>query len=369
MTLLLLEAVESPPLSRFWLARDAGVHVLLGAAHDGTEELFSLLAGDKRPRSGRILLGNEPLHGRPDLRRQIGLVSATGDLPPARSVRDSVRMALSLRQSKAAEDAVLGPLGLGSLLDRTTKSLLRGERRAVTFALALSIDTPLLVVVVEPLVDMASLARMALRHALAGLATRGACVLCLTSSLRDASELATSVEVLTSGQLVRSLDQRAMIEPLPGLPVELVVRAREARRLIAPLLEDQRVTALRYDDQRGTGELVLSGADARTLSLSVSRAATELGVAVESLVTRAPSLELVQAATAGWARGAYDAAYSASVAEWHARATSLAVPPPLPGQWVVTTPPASNPPEQPSSPASGGGQVDPTPGPGSTEQR
>src|SRR4029077_16271596 len=104
-------------------------------AADGPAVLLACIAGDLRPRRGKLTV----LDGRPEdarVRRRVAHVPLGVTLPDVLRVRELLEMAWTLRGEErlpAAKDA-LAPLGLEALVDRRVRSLDAGEARAVLLA-------------------------------------------------------------------------------------------------------------------------------------------------------------------------------------------------------------------------------------------
>jgi ABC-2 type transport system ATP-binding protein len=199
-------------------------------------------------------------------------------------------------------DAVIDPLGLAPLHARDPRSLSLAEERAVELALALSTPAPMLLVLHEPLADIA-VARPALVSArLRDIAATGACVIVTTSSPTDARTLAERVLVLHRGQLVRqSLGGEGLGMPLP---VELRVWVRTgARDLAAALARHPEVRGVSWDDATGesawpgAAAVRVRGASPEACALAIADAVQETGVEIEGIERRTPGLDEVRATT------------------------------------------------------------------------
>jgi molybdate transport system ATP-binding protein len=132
---------------------------LFGASGSGKSTLIEIIAGLRRPATGRIVLGGTVLTDAaagmhlPPEQRQIGFVPQDGALFPHLNVAGNLRFAErrgSGAQTVFARDHVCGLLGIGGLLARRVTSLSGGEQQRVALARAL-VSAPRLLLLDEPL--------------------------------------------------------------------------------------------------------------------------------------------------------------------------------------------------------------------------
>jgi hypothetical protein len=152
----------------------------------------------------------------------------------------------------------------------------------VAAALALSVDNPLLLALVEPLA--AGLDRRRVSKKLSRAADAGAVVLCVVTSLRDAQDLGGRIFELSRGRKASLVDRS---RPGPSAGLELVIRATPAGPLASALASDEAVFTVVYDEGRTPSEVVVRGPDLERASLAVLRAAASSGVLVSTLESRA----------------------------------------------------------------------------------
>jgi ABC-2 type transport system ATP-binding protein len=180
------------------------------------------------------------------------------------------------------------------------------ETRAVELAIALSTPSPLLVVLHEPLADVAINLLGIVRERIRQLAASGACVVVTTSSPADARALGDGVFVLHRGAVT---SEAASSTALPNVSPLLVawVRPLEPHDGLAPirllagaLAAHPEISSVASKDDPTSSlqasELRLSGTDIDVCALALADAATEVGAVIESIAPASPSLTRLRAA-------------------------------------------------------------------------
>ncbi len=289
------------------LSLGTGVFAFVGAPEDGTFALVDVLTGARAPSRGRALVAGISPERSGTLRARMGVLSPEPVLPAARTVTEVVGSALQARgQTQARPLEVLEPLGLEYLAGRDPRSLSFAETRAVELAIALSTPSPVLVVLHEPLADVAINLLGIVRERIRLLATSGACVVITTSSPADARTLADDIFVLHRGAVASETVANGL---LPGSVSPLLVawvRPMEQTEGLAPIRLLARVLAAHPDISSVTWsdhptvsqacELRLSGTDIDVCALALADAATEVGAVIEAITPASPSFTRVRAA-------------------------------------------------------------------------
>lgn len=303
--------VWSPPIKALSATFSSGLHVVLGAATDGTSDLIALAAGSRQPRRGSLVLSGTPLWGSPALRRRTASVLADEAPSGSHTVADWCRDLGELKGFDAAASVATYCRGIAP--ERALASLSLAECRGLALAAALGQPAPALVALHEPLASLAPalLARALERiHELA----RDTIVLCTASAVSDARRLGGSLHVLERGVLARSPAHAWPDAVTPGLASELWIHCRAPRELLSELVASSDVTRASFEGDR----LRVGGPNLERLCQAVAHAAVSSRAGIRSLETVTPDIVAVHAATAGLASAAYQAA--------QIRATSGAVP-------------------------------------------
>jgi len=290
------------------------IGALIGSPFDGTTALALAIAGVLRPRGGLVTVAGQNPRKAPALRRRMGVLLDEPELPDVGRVRDLLAMVRKLRGGEAPREAWFGPLGFDALVQRRVSSLNRWEQRAVALGLALAVPSPTLLLLHDPLGEVAGISADLLRPLLQARAQAGACVLVLTPSTRDATVLADDVATLERGRIGRAMGQPDIEVLTPGSPVELQVWCDMSRSFASALLLAPEVTALTWSSSDGNSPLRVHGASVEGCARAVARVAMEQGVTVHAILPVVPSSPEVNAATAGLVLAVrQQAAYASSI--------------------------------------------------------
>jgi energy-coupling factor transport system ATP-binding protein len=313
--MLQLQRVRSGTLNHCSLTLEAGLHVILGHERDGTSDLIELIAGSRAPRTGTVRVRGLAPHRSPALRQSLAVLRGSEELFPARSVVEAVRIALTGRGVPTTAEAALADANLSHWAARRAAKLNAHERRAVAASVVFSMAQPTLAALHEPLAYLPGISpELAARH-IASWVAAGCLVVCTTTSPAAVQTLGGSAWILERGGLLRPIAARSSAELAPGQPTTLLIRSPHARELSAALSRTPGVTAAAFDEALHASQVRVQGADAKTLSLTVARVAREHALHVEAIVPSLPDLEVTRAASAGYLRGAYEAAYYGARAE------------------------------------------------------
>jgi len=279
-----------------WLG--PGIHAVLGNPEDGTVALAELVAGQRRPRAGRVLVhGREPVSS-PRTRGAIGSLP----LRPTRMVGGTVGDALALAAHLSARpaDDPLEPLGIASLGQRAVSSLSMAELRAVQLALALALPEPRALVLHEPFSQVAHVDLAALRERLRDRASAGTCVLITTSAPGDINEIADHLHLLDRGVLVGSDDTIGWsTDHGRELLIWLADDTGEAARGLAAVLSKSDavdgVAWLHAEGSSGLSSVAVRAERLEHAALAIAESCAALRSPVTAMVTRLRSVEQLRA--------------------------------------------------------------------------
>ena len=202
----------SLPLADFSLKASvelgAAVTGLFGPSGAGKTSLLEVIAGLRRPTTGRVIL-----HGRvledvirklhlPPEKRQVGYVPQDLALFPHLSARENLRF--GLRQGSAIqEEKVVDILELKSLLDRRIHQLSGGEKQRIALGRAL-LASPSLLLMDEPLSSLDQRLKQRVLPYLQAVQTEFAIPMIYVSHARDEIEsLCEDVLEIFAGQCTR----------------------------------------------------------------------------------------------------------------------------------------------------------------------
>jgi ABC-type thiamine transport system ATPase subunit len=311
--MLAVERLKVGSLSSCNLALDSGLHVILARETDGTPDFIDVLSGSAAPSFGRVRISARDPYRSPDVRRRISSLRAREESFPQRTVSAAVATALSARGLRLSADDALRSLGLESWSDRDPRQLSAAEHRSVAACVAFSSDEPLLAVLHEPLAYLPGIDQERVQSRLRRWLERAVPVLCTTSSPRTAHALGGTIWLVSRGQLARQIAATEPWDFAPGSDVTLLVRSESPRELLRALAIDPAVSAVALDELVRPSEIRVQGRDAAAIALAIARAGLQSGVAITAIAPVLPDLEFTHAASEGYLRGAYDAAYQAAL--------------------------------------------------------
>ena len=218
---------------------------LAGPNGAGKTTLIKLLLGLTQPDEGEVrLFGQRP--DDPEVRRRVGFVPESAELPPAASPRGLVKRLARLRGLEVRTYVPRGVeqlerMGMGELLDRPAGKLSKGEKQRTLLALALLPD-PELLILDEPTDGLDPLGRALVRRVLREERARGRTVFLNSHLLSETERVCTRVAILHKGRVVREEEIRERNEAagvsavvLSAALPDAVLQAAGAR--IAPLLQ------------------------------------------------------------------------------------------------------------------------------------
>ncbi|MFN3259663.1 MAG: ABC transporter ATP-binding protein [Pikeienuella sp.] len=215
---------------------------VIGPSGCGKSTFLRVAADLLTPLGGSIeVLGGAPAAAR--ARRDVGFVFQDPTLLPWRTVRENVRLPLSVGRARIAGDApaerladradsLLETMGLSAFAERLPHQLSGGQRQRVAIARALQ-GAPRLLLMDEPFGALDEITRDRLNDELLAIWRKtGATVIFVTHSIAEAVWLGERVIVLAAnpGRIVHDLDLRAAKAGISGRDdPALVAAAAELR--------------------------------------------------------------------------------------------------------------------------------------------
>jgi len=183
------------------------VYGLLGPNGAGKTTTLRMLLGLLRPTSGHATIGGFRSSEHPDeVKRRVGLVSASAGLYPHLSVREMLLFFADLyavppEQAQHDLESLADLLGLADLLQRRCITLSTGQRQRVNLARAL-IHRPPVLLLDEPTQGLDVLGSQVVAEFVEHLRAEGKAVILTTHRLDEAERLCDRFGLLHKGKLV-----------------------------------------------------------------------------------------------------------------------------------------------------------------------
>ena len=180
--------------------------VLVGPSGCGKSTLLRAVAGLEHLDSGRVLIGEADVTGKPAGERDIAMVFQNYALYPQMTVRDNIEFGLKSRRMSERERRervadVAGLLGLGSLLSRRPAELSGGQLQRVAMGRAIA-RRPQAFLMDEPLSNLDAQLRTSMRAELSRMRERLAVTtLYVTHDQVEAMTLGERVAVMREGTI------------------------------------------------------------------------------------------------------------------------------------------------------------------------
>jgi multiple sugar transport system ATP-binding protein len=191
--------------------------VLVGPSGCGKSTLLRAVAGLELLDSGRVLIGEADVTGKPAGERDIAMVFQSYALYPQMSVRDNIEFGLRSRRMGANERRervadVAGLLGLESLLARRPAELSGGQLQRVAMGRAIA-RRPRAFLMDEPLSNLDAQLRTSMRAELSRMRERLAVTtLYVTHDQVEAMTLGERVAVMRDGTIQQCDTPRALFD-------------------------------------------------------------------------------------------------------------------------------------------------------------
>jgi molybdate transport system ATP-binding protein len=192
---------------------DGRLTALFGPSGSGKTTIVNAIGGLVRPDhariavQGRVLVDTKKNVVVPKHKRRVGYVFQEGRLFPHLNVRHNLlfgRWFTQKGERKASFDHVVDLLGVGHLLDRRPSTLSGGEKQRVAIGRALLAD-PQLLLMDEPLASLDEARKSEIYPYIERLRDEsGVPIVLVSHSVAEIARLATSVVVLSEGQVTAS---------------------------------------------------------------------------------------------------------------------------------------------------------------------
>jgi len=268
---------------------------VLGPNGAGKTTFMRALATLVRPDSGSLYIaGLDVLRQPAEVRRIIGLAGQYAAVEEAMTGRENLQMighlfGLRRRPARAAAARVLAQLGLTADADRLVRTYSGGMRRKLDLGASL-VGSPRLLLLDEPTTGLDPRSRIELWGAIRSLVATGTDVVLTTQYLDEADHLAADIVIIDHGRAIAS-----------GTPSELKTRAGHDMIEAHPRDRadlDQITEALSRFDPRprvdaAAGSVAIAVDQGTARLVDVARRLDELGLAVEDLSLRRPTLDEV----------------------------------------------------------------------------
>ncbi|MFI1016828.1 ABC transporter ATP-binding protein [Streptomyces sp. NPDC020965] len=276
---------------------EAGAVVgLLGANGAGKTTLTKMICGVTVPCRGTIeIFGADPAAKGGHAKRAIGVVHQSGPFDMMLTVLDNLRIAaafkgLRWRQVRAAATDSLGAFGLDSKASQLVFTLSGGELRRLQMIRAL-LGTPPLLLLDEPSAGLDVTGRRQVWELLSELRREhGTTVLWTSHYVEELERNCQRVLIIDRGRLVEYAAPRELAERFGGqIALLRPLSSRDATRLAGALGAQLDCPGLRVAVTDGRVEI--AGPDVRTRLPALLTGARELGIGVDDVEYRSPSLE------------------------------------------------------------------------------
>jgi multiple sugar transport system ATP-binding protein len=185
---------------------DGELMVFVGPSGCGKSTALRMTAGLEEISSGRLLIDDEVVNGRPPQERDIAMVFQDYALYPHMTVRQNMGFALRMMKMPKSEirrkvDEAAERLSLTALLDRRPKNLSGGQRQRVAMGRAI-VREPKAFLMDEPLSNLDAKLRVQMRAEIAALQRQlGVTTLYVTHDQVEAMTMGDRVAVMKNGRL------------------------------------------------------------------------------------------------------------------------------------------------------------------------
>jgi len=188
--------------------QDGEFFTLLGPSGAGKTTTLELIAGIKKPDSGKIYIGGELVNDLPPQQRDVAMAFENYSLYPHFTVYENIAFPLraptrgeklSSEEERKRVLEIASFLGIEELLDRRPQHLSGGQRQRVSLARAM-VRRPRVYLLDEPIAHLDAKLKVAARTALKRLATKlGITIIYVTHDYKEALALSDRILILRKG--------------------------------------------------------------------------------------------------------------------------------------------------------------------------
>jgi ABC-2 type transport system ATP-binding protein len=277
---------------------------LLGPNGAGKTTTVRILATLLKPDAGQATVaGFDVVRQAQQLRYLIGLSGQYAAVDENLTGRENLVMFGRLYQLSGAEarqraDALLEQFDLSDAADRTVKTYSGGMRRRLDLGSAL-IGRPQLLFLDEPTTGLDPRSRLGMWDVIRGLVREGTTLLLTTQYLEEADELANTIAVVDAGRIIARGTADELKSRVGGERIEVVVHDRaDIQRTVGVLMRDCEGECSVDEHTRRVTVPAKGGAQRL---IQVVRDLDEVGVAIDDIGLRRPTLDDVFLALTGHA--------------------------------------------------------------------
>ena len=267
---------------------------LLGPNGAGKTTAVRVLTTLLKPDAGTArVLGIDVLHKPNEVRRAIGLSGQYAAVDENLTGRENLVMVGRLyHMDKAAARKRAGELleefALTDAADRPSKTYSGGMRRRLDLAAALVVKPPV-IFLDEPTTGLDPRTRIAMWDVIAGLVKGGTTLLLTTQYLEEADRLADSIAVVDHGKVIARGTADELKAQIGGERLQIVVSDRERLGEAAELLTRMGTAEPRVHES--TREILLPVSGGAQLLVEAIRQLDALGIAIDDVALRRPTLD------------------------------------------------------------------------------
>ena len=188
--------------------KDGEFFSILGPSGAVKTTTLELLAGIKKPDSGKIFIGNRLVNDLPPQDRDVAMAFEEYSLYPHFSVYENIafplrapsrKERLSSEEERRRVEEITALLGIGDLLQRSPQHLSGGQRQRVSLARAM-VRVPKVYLLDEPIAHLDAKLKVSARTTLKKLANKlGVTIIYVTHDYREALGLSDRIMILNQG--------------------------------------------------------------------------------------------------------------------------------------------------------------------------